>query len=92
MKNILKDEYVWCDRNHRYWTLKEIDDRYLLNILRFISNGGGYTEAMNEKNITALFKEANKRKLKHNLKLKDLIIAFHTKCAFESLYDWEDFN
>lgn len=85
-------ETVWVDINGKEYSIEEINDRYLLNILKFISRGGGYTYFMSDEMITKLYKEANRRKLKHSLKLKDLIIAFHTKCAFESLYDWEDFN
>jgi hypothetical protein len=85
-------ETVWVDINGKEDAIEEIDDRYLLNILKFISRGGGYTCFMSDEIITKLYKEADRRKLKHSLKLKDLTIAFHTKCAFESLYDWEDFN
>lgn len=75
--------YVWYDVNYNAYTLQDIDDRYLLNILNFISKGGGYTELMTEKNIEKLFKEANRRKLKHNHTLKQLKEAFREKLSYE---------
>lgn len=69
----------WLDEN----PLPDIDDRYLLNILNFISKGGGYTELMTEKNIELLFNEANKRKLKHKHALKQLKEAFREKLYYE---------
>lgn len=79
---------VWCDKNYKTYTLKEIDDRYLLNILKFISNGGGYTEFMSEKTITLLFNEAKKRGIKHNYELEQLISAYYQKLSDEE-YWWE---
>ena len=84
----LKDEYVWCDRNHKYLTLEEIDNKYLLNILNFILRGGGYVDEMSEESIKRLFNEANKRKLKHKFKLKQLLDMFYYKVEHEGMIDW----
>ena len=82
--------YVWYDVNLKAYTLQDIDDRYLLNILNFISRGGGYTDLMTEKNIELLFNEANKRKLKHKHTLKQLKEAFREKLSYECqvVEDW----
>lgn len=80
-------DIVWCDVNNNKYTLKEIDDRYLLNILRFISRGGGYKDFLDEGKIRKLYNEANRRKIKHNLKLVDLISAYYEKVYYESIYD-----
>jgi hypothetical protein len=78
----MKKDYVWCDINGNKYTLEQIDDRYLLNILSFINKGGGYTDFMSDSKITKLFKEANKRMLKHNLKLNQLKEAYHEKLSW----------
>lgn len=82
-------DYVWCDRDYNYYTLEEIDDKYLLNILKFLSNGGGYSSKLSEEKIRKLFNEAKKRKLKCNYKLNDLINTFHQKCYYEEIRSFE---
>lgn len=75
----MNKNYVWCDRNYNYYTLEDIDDRYLLNILKFISNGGGYVYNINANNIRSLYEEASRRNLKHNYDLRDLLLAYYQK-------------
>ena len=72
-------DYVWCDKNGKFYTLEDINNRYLLAILNFIYNGGGYINIMNEENISKLYNEAIKRELKPKHKLKDIIEAYKEK-------------
>jgi hypothetical protein len=85
-----KANYVWYDCNFKGYTLQDIDDRYLLNILNFISRGGGHADLMSENNIKKLFNEANKRKLKHNHTLEQLKEAYRDKLSYECqvVEDW----
>lgn len=73
------EDYVWEDINGNFYTLQDIDDRYLLNILRFIRKGGGYIDFLDEDKIKKLYEEARKRKLKFNILLDELINAFYEK-------------
>ena len=84
----MKKDYVWCDINKNEYELKDIDDRYLFNILRFISNGGGYTEFLDDTKIEKLFNEAKKRNIKHNFTIEQLIDAFHEKLSYECQENW----
>ena len=54
--------YVWQDIKGNKYLLKEIDDRYLFNILRFILKGGGNVDFLDVDKIKKLYNEANKRK------------------------------
>lgn len=85
-----KENYIWYDCNFKAYTLQDIDDRYLLNILNFISRGGGHIYLMTEKNIELLFNEANRRKLKHNHTLEQLKEAYRYKLSYENqvVEDW----
>ena len=76
------DSYVWEDIEGNFYALQDIDDRYLYNILRFISRGGGYVDFLDDEKITALYNEAKKRKIKHNFKLECLIDRFHEKVNY----------
>ena len=78
----MKKDYVWQDVNGNKYELKDIDDKYLLNILRFIKNGGGYIAFLDDEKIEKLYNEAIRRKLKIKYKLKMLIDAFHEKLYF----------
>lgn len=85
----MEKNYVWQDINYRKYKLQEIDDRYLYNILKFISNGGGNIEFLDDAKIETLFNEAQKRKIKHNFTLEQLISAFHERLSYECLIeDW----
>lgn len=89
-----KRDEVWCDINGKKYILQEIDDRYLLNILKFIARGGGYTDFLSEEKIKKLYNEATRRNIKHNLKLKDLLNEFYDKlnfvCQSECWWDYMD--
>ena len=75
------DAYVWEDINGNFYAIDDIDNRYLFNILRFISNGGGYVDFLDDDKIAKLFNEANKRKIKHSFTLQQLKNAFHDKLS-----------
>jgi len=84
------DEYVWADINGKCYTIDEIDDRYLLNILKFIARGGGYTDFLDDDRIKKLYYEAKKRKIKHGLKLAELqsALAFKIECECDRPDMW----
>lgn len=87
----MEDKYVWVDREYNHYTIEQISDRYLKNILRFICNGGGHLEYLDEDKITRLFAEAEVRKIQHRHKLKDAIQAYQDKCYRQELIYLENF-
>lgn len=76
-------DYVWQDINGNKYELEDIDNRYLLNILRFIQKGGGNISFLDDRKIKKLYNEAIKRKLNIEYPLIMLIKAFH-----EKIYLW----
>lgn len=78
-------EYDWVDGEYNKLTVNQISDRYLKNILRFLCNGGGYHDYLDEDKITKLFNEADKREIKHPYKLKDAIHAYRDIEIYEEL-------
>ena len=50
----MKTEYVWVDRNRNHYKLEDISNSYLLNIIKFICDGGGFTDEMSERKIKML--------------------------------------
>lgn len=74
-----KDTVLWQDRQRNYLSANMISDRYLLNILRFICNGGGYYSFLSEQVIDNLFAEADKRELKHSFNKNDAIFHYRFK-------------
>lgn len=77
------DEYVWADVNGKCYTINDIDDRYLLNILKFIARGGGYTDFLNNDRIKKIYYEAKKRNIKHKFSLAELQGAINFKIECE---------
>lgn len=54
---------VWADREGNEYTLSQIDNRYLKNIINFISKGGGDAYFMTEAKVVDLYYEAIRRKV-----------------------------
>ncbi|MEN9082025.1 hypothetical protein ABE320_17130 [Bacillus velezensis] len=81
----MRNEYDWIDKNYNTYTVDQISDQYLKNILRFLCNGGGYHSYLDEGKITRLFTEATSRKIKHSFKLEDAIQAYRDEELFEHL-------
>lgn len=77
----MKTEYVWVDRNLNRYKLEDISNSYLLNIIKFICDGGGFIDEMSERKIKMLFDEAKKRNLQHKFQLEEAISAYHKKAA-----------
>lgn len=75
----MNTDTVWIDKDYNTYSVEQISDRYLKNILRFICNGGGHVGMMNEQQIKTLFDEAEKRGIKHPYRLHSAIDAYHTK-------------
>lgn len=66
-------QVAWVDVYHRNYTMSQIDDSYLRNILNFIYRGGGYDEFLTEEKISDLYREAKNRGIKLRFTLKSLI-------------------
>ncbi|MGV4321181.1 hypothetical protein [Bacillus mojavensis] len=71
--------YAWVDRDYKYYQMEEISDRYLLNILKFMCRGGGYTSFLSHERIENLFKEADRRGLNHGYDLSHAIMLHDMK-------------
>lgn len=72
-------EKVWMDKNRRTYTLEQLEDSHLKNILGFICKGGGYVNFIDEERITKIFQEAVNRGIKHPYNLSKALQAFRTK-------------
>lgn len=70
---------VWKDKDGKEYTLADISDGYLFNILSFIANGGGYVDFLDVDKIKKLYKESKIRKIKHSFTLEQLLNAFYEK-------------
>lgn len=70
-------EYIWYDKQHNPHDIRVISDRYLLNIVRHVSKGGGYD--VSDELIRAIFEEANRRNLKHKFRVGTAINAWRGK-------------
>jgi len=66
---------AWVNIEHKPYTMAEITDEYLLNILAFLCRGGGYKYFVTPEKIKALFKEAKTRGLKHDSKQTNALEA-----------------
>lgn len=69
----MEKQIAWIDRNCKKYSMDEISDEYLLNILTFICDGGGYDHFLTKEKITNLFNEAEKRGLPHTNSLLEAI-------------------
>lgn len=83
MKQEQIGEIAWIDGSGKKYRIEDITDRHLINILRFVCDGGGYITFLNERNIKRLFDEAKRRRLKHNYKVQDAIHAYYSKLSYE---------
>lgn len=70
MKNI-----AWIDVHHRKYTLSQLDDGHLMNIIKFIYRGGGYDQFLTREKVANLYVEARKRGFKFHFSLKELQMA-----------------
>ena len=55
---------AWVDRAGTQFTLRDISDDYLINIIGFVVRGGGYREYRTLSNIQTIYDEAINRGLK----------------------------
>jgi hypothetical protein len=81
----MENEIAWIDRNYKEYSMDEILDSHLLNILRFMCKGGGYSYFLTTEKIINLFDEANKRNLKHSNKLIDALESRDLKDLMEEI-------
>lgn len=88
-----EEDIFWVDGFGNELKKEEIDNRWLYNILRFLVNGGGYVDFLDEDKIREIFKEAKARGIKHNFKVKDAICSYHEKLSYYCQYpfDWINF-
>lgn len=66
---------AWIDINTREYKLCNITDSHLLNILNFITRGGGYDSFMSVEVIERLYNEAIKRELKPHYSLNRTLLG-----------------
>lgn len=74
-------EEAWMDRFGNKYTMDELTDHYLLNILGLLCRGGGYVHFLTEERITNLFNEAARRGLHHDCHL-DVALYHHREKEF----------
>lgn len=82
-------EVAWIDRFGNKYTMDELSDRYLLNILGFLCRGGGYVHFLTEERITNLFNEAARRGLHHNHHL-DVALDYYREKDNEAFLELMD--
>lgn len=75
----MRTERAWIDREGKSYTMDEISNKHLLNILRFMCNGGGYTYFLSKERIKDLFNEADRRRLTHRSCLTGAINSIEIK-------------
>lgn len=88
----LEDDFVWKDAKGILYRLEDINDTYLYNILRFMSNGGGYAFFLDKSKIRKLFNEAERRGIEHNFKCKKvekIISAKRGEAEYLTQIHWE---
>ncbi|MEX3625128.1 hypothetical protein [Viridibacillus arvi] len=72
-------QIAWINVYHREYSMNEITDDYLKNILNFIYRGGGYDQFLTVEKVADLFAEANRRGIKLRFNINSLIDArFHS--------------
>lgn len=75
----MEKEIAWVDKNYNTLAMDEIDDRYLLVIIRFMSNGGGHISFLTQDKVEALFGEADRRGLSHDYRVDVALEALNIK-------------
>lgn len=70
---------VWEDIHCKQYTLQDLDDRYLANIVKFIAKGGGSISFLDENKIKKLHQEAVARGIKNLPTLRQCIYAYDQK-------------
>jgi hypothetical protein len=68
------EDIVWIDEQGREYTMDEIDNKYLINILGFICRGGGYEINLTAENIINLFIESYERGLNYDKSLSNAVL------------------
>lgn len=77
------EDVAWVDTNYNELGMKSISDRYLLNILRFIEDGRGWTSFLTNEKIQNLFNEADRRELKHEFSVDLAMLNIEEKRELE---------
>ena len=80
------DKVIWVDRQGNHLVTDEISDRYLINILKFVSSGRGHLWFLDENIIDSLFKEADKRNIKHDARKEEAIIHLRLRKLQEETF------
>lgn len=70
---------LWEDKDKKGLDSTQIDNRYLLNIIKFISSGGGDLSFISEDKIDDIYDEALVRGLKPKQKRSELKMAYRNK-------------
>lgn len=64
---------AWIDVDNNEYSLSDISDEHLLNILNFINRGGGYDSFVTVPVVGNLYSEAIERGLKPKYKLRQIV-------------------
>jgi hypothetical protein len=64
---------AWINVNHTKYRMKDISNLHLKNILNLLYRGGGHDYFITVDKITNLYNEANKRGIRLNFNLPELI-------------------
>lgn len=81
----IRHKPIWVDSEYNHYQMHEISNRYLLNILRFLENGGGWTTYVDRCTVEDIFEEANKRGLHHNYNVKLAILRNYNRRVEEDI-------
>ncbi|MED1125555.1 hypothetical protein [Bacillus atrophaeus] len=76
---LMDKQIAWIDISRKSYYMEEISDAYLLNIIKFVNKGGGYLDFLTEEKIINLFKEADRRCLKHGCSLSKALLWFNSQ-------------
>jgi hypothetical protein len=79
---------AWIDRGRRKYTMDEITDSHLVNILKFLCKGGGYMDFVTPEKIIELFEEAERRDLEHTQSLGTAIMLYGLRTMKEDGCLW----
>ncbi|HHT96681.1 MAG TPA: hypothetical protein GXZ90_02145 [Clostridiales bacterium] len=60
----MSDKIVWEDINRKSYTMDQITDGHLLNIMSFLESGGGYMEYRDKQTFKLMRSEIIRRGLK----------------------------
>lgn len=78
----------WIDKERKKYYAKDVTNRHLLNIIKYIAKGGGYLSFLSYNVINDIYDEAIMRGLRPNCTRSELLKAYDIRisdyeCAME---------